>query len=95
MKEFPRIFGMRLMPSLPLVSYIISPQISLFCTNQFKVIVTSEVYCIVNTNKSRVKRTARRQDEDMETYVAGKRMWRRVIHGTCFSGLNVSIQLSS
>jgi hypothetical protein len=71
MKEFPWIFGMRLTPSLPLVSYIISPDMSLYCTNQFKVIVRSEDYFVVNTNKGRVKRTAREQDEDMETYAAG------------------------
>ena len=45
---------------------------SLYCTNQFKMIVRSEDYFVVNTNKSRVKRITRRQDEDMETYAAGE-----------------------
>jgi hypothetical protein len=72
MKELPWNFGMRIMSFLPLVSYIISPQMSLYSTNQFKVIVTREGYCVVDTNKNRVKRIARRQDEDMETYTAGK-----------------------
>jgi hypothetical protein len=72
MKEFPCNFEMRLMPSLPFVSYITSPQMSLYCTNQFKVIVRSEGYCVVDTNKSRVKRIVRRQDEEMETYPAGE-----------------------
>jgi len=60
MKEFPWNFGMRLMSSIPLVSYIISPQMSLWNGGN----------CMVNTNKSRVKRIATRQDENMETYAS-------------------------
>lgn len=45
---------------------------SLYCTNQFKVVVRSEGDCVVN-NKSRVKIIPGRQDEAMETNALGKR----------------------
>jgi hypothetical protein len=51
MKEFPRIFGMRPVPSLAPGIYIISPQMCLFCTKQFKVFVASESYYVVTLTR--------------------------------------------